>query len=883
MRTLIVAFIICVCAFCAHANNNNLYKRLDSVIAHSAVYDSIKEKRLKEIKLGAIYVTNPADKLRIYEKLAKDYSPYVYDSAMVYVQRGISLAKQTGNSDYCNRFLITKASLLIERGFYIEAKESLDKIKISQSDPKQNFLFYCAQSSLYYNLNACCQKMEFSQHYNELFKEYIGKALYYCPKNSAMYYYMKGINLFFSGRSINEISASLNKAMQMFGSENRMYGRAAYVLSKAYGKNKQLEQQRRYLLLAAISDVMSANNESLALQDVALLLYKNKNDLDKARKYINQTLKDAHEYNSRLQRVELYANLHVILSAYNEKLQKEAIWKNVTIICILVLLVVIAAAVVYVSRKKDVLKLSEKKLKALTEKLSATNKQQLKDNKALQDSNDELKGSNKALKDSNDELMSSNKALQDSNDELTNSNKAFQNSNDELMSSNKALQDSNDELKGSNKALQDSNDELKGSNKALRDSNDELMSSNKALQDSNDELKGSNKALQDSNDELKGSNKALQDSNDELMSSNKALQDSNDELTNSNKAFQNSNDELMSSNKALQDSNDELKGSNKALQDSNDELKGSNKALQDSNDELMSSNKALQDSNDELKGSNKALRDSNDELMSSNKALQDSNDELKGSNKALQDSNDELKGSNKALQDSNDELMSSNKALQDSNDELKYNNDELKYNNNELKNFNNELKDSSRALKDSNNELKDSNDELKDSNKALRDSNDELKNTNAKRELMANAFIMLCYQYIERLENQRKLVIRKIKTNQQKELLSILSSSKRSTEESQNFLSQFDKIFLSLYPSFVKELNTLLTPEAQIQLKEDNELTPSLRVAALVRLGVTESPKIAGILSYSLQTIYNYRSTLKNSAIDKDHFEENLQKLCSVY
>lgn len=603
MRTLILTITICLSIINARADNNKLYERLDSVIAHSADYDVIKEKRLKDIKLGAKFVTAATDKLRIYEQLANEYSPYVYDSAMVYIQRGISLAKQTGNSDYCNRFLITKASLLIERGFYIEAKESLDKIEISQSDPKQNFLFYCAQSSLYYNLNAHCQKMEFSQHYNELFKEYIGKALYYCPKNSAMYYYMKGINLFFSGRSINEISASLNKAMQMFGPENRMYGRAAYALSKAYGNNKLWEQQRRYLLLAAISDVMSANNESLALQDVALLLYKNKNDLDKARKYINQTLKDAHAYNSRLQRVELYTNLHVILSAYNEKLQKEAIWKNVTIICILVLLVVIAAAVVHVNRKKDLLKLSEKELKALTEELSATNKQQLKDNKALQDSNDELK----------------------------------------------------------------------------------------------------------------------------------------------------------------------------------------------------------------------------------------------------------------------------------------YNNNELKYNNNELKNFNNELKDSNKALKDSNNELKDSNDELKDSNKALRDANDELENTNTKRELMANAFIMLCYQYIERLDSQRKLVIRKIKANQQNELLSILSSSKRGTEESQSFFSQFDKIFLSLYPSFVNELNSLLIPEAQIELKEDNELTPSLRVAALVRLGVTESPKIAGILSYSLQTIYNYRSTLKNSAIDKEHFEENLQKLCSVY
>ena len=654
MRTLILTITICLSIINARADNNKLYERLDSVIAHSADYDVIKEKRLKDIKLGAKFVTAATDKLRIYEQLANEYIPYVYDSAMVYVQRGISLAKQTGNSDYCNRFLITKANLLIERGFYIEAKESLDKIEISQSDPKQNFLFYCAQSSLYYNLNAHCQKMEFSKHYNELFKEYISKALYYCPKNSAMYYYMKGINLFYSGKSINEISTSLNKAMQMFGPENRMYGRAACVLSKAYGNNKLWEQQRRYLLLAAISDVMSSNNESLALQDVALSLYKNKNDLDKARKYINQTLKDAHDYNSHLQRVELYANLHVILSAYNEKLQKEAIWKNVTIICILMLLVVIAAVVVYVNRKKDLLKLSEKELKALTEELSATNKQQLKDNKALQDSNDEL----------------------------TSSNKAFQDSNDELTSSNKALRDSNDELKGSNKALQDSNDELKGSNKALQDSNDELTSSNKALQDSNDELKGSNKALQDSNDELTSSNKALQDSNDELMSSNKALQDSNDEL------------------------------------------------------------------------------------------------------------------------------MNSNKALQNSNDELKYNNNELKYNNNELKNFNNELKDSNKALKDSNNELKDSNNELKDSNKALRNSNDELENTNTKRELMANAFIMLCYQYIERLDSQRKLVIRKIKANQQNELLSILS--------------------------------------------------------------------------YSLQTIYNYRSTLKNSAIDKEHFEENLQKLCSV-
>lgn len=603
MRILILTITFCLSILSVNADNNKLYERLDSAIAHRADYDAIKEQKLQEIKLSIQYVSDTEGKLRIYEQLINGYSPYIYEKAKTYVNEGANLAKQTGNWDYYNRLQIIKARLLIYRGFYIEAKNCLDLLEIPQSDHRLNYLYNGAMCALYYNLNAYCKNTEFSQKYNTLFKEYLAKTIYYYPKKDAQYYYLKGVQLIFLNADITHISATLNKAIAMLKPDSHLYGMATYAMSKAYGMKKQQEEQERYLLLAAISDVMSSNNESLALQDVALMLYKKRNNLHKAQKYINLSLEDANKYNSRLRRMELYSNLHVILSAYNEKLQKHSTWQDVAIISILGLMTVIVAAIVFVSRKNHSLKLKEKELETLTEQLSADNKQHKKDNKALQDSNDELK----------------------------------------------------------------------------------------------------------------------------------------------------------------------------------------------------------------------------------------------------------------------------------------YNNNELKYNNNELKNFNNELKDSNKALKDSNNELKDSNKALKDSNKALQDSNDEFEYTNTKRESMANAFIMLCYQYIERLDSQRKLVIRKIKANQQNELLSMLSSSKRSAEESQNFFSQFDKIFLSLYPSFVKELNTLLVPEAQIQPTENNELTPTLRVAALIRLGITESAKIAGILSYSPQTIYNYRSTLKNSAIDKEHFEECLQKLCSVY
>ena len=659
MQILILTITICLSTISARADNTKLYKRLDSVIANRAEYEAKKEKRLHDIKNAINYVNNATDKLRIYERLINEYTPYKYDSAMVYVQKAINLAKQTNSSEYYTQYQILKARQLVYRGFYIEAKEILEKLEIPPTNRHINYLYNCSLSALYFNLNMSTKNTEYYQRYSTLFQDYIDKAIEYCPKKDAQYYYMKGVQLFYSKGTIHDIITCFNKAMSLLEPDSRLYAMSAYVLSKTYDRSHQSEQQERYLLLAAISDIMASTNEYVALQEVALSLYKDKDNLRKANEYISISLMDADAYSNRLRRAELYANLHVIRSAYNKKLQEQGTWQNVAIICILVLMAIIVTTIVYVVRKNHLLKLKENELKTLTEQLSADNKQHKKDNKALQDSN---------------------------------------------------------------KALQNSNDELKGSNNALKDSN---------------------KALQNSNDELKGSNDALKDSN-------------------------------------------------KALQDSNDELKGSN---------------------DELKNSNKALKDSNDTLKDSNKALKDSN-------KALQDSNDELKGSNNAL---------------------------------------------------------------KDSNKALQDSNDEFEYTNAKRESMANAFIMLCYQYIERLKNQRKLVIRKIKTNQQNELLSTLSSSRQSAEESQNFFSQFDKIFLSLYPSFVKELNTLLLPEAQIQLKEDNELTPTLRVAALIRLGVTESAMIAGILSYSPQTIYNYRSTLKNSAIDKEHFEENLQKLCSTY
>lgn len=167
-------------------------------------------------------------------------------------------------------------------------------------------------------------------------------------------------------------------------------------------------------------------------------------------------------------------------------------------------------------------------------------------------------------------------------------------------------------------------------------------------------------------------------------------------------------------------------------------------------------------------------------------------------------------------------------------------------------------------------------------NEQLHDLNEKLLETNKKREGLVRLYIDLCSRYINRLKKQQTLVKRKIKANQAQELLTQLSSERLSEEDATTFLSRFDRAFLDLYPGFPQELNALLQPEYQIMQPESHALTTEQRIMALVRLGVNESSEIANLLFYSPQTIYNYRSVIKSKAKNKDTFEAEVVKLCTV-
>ncbi len=179
-------------------------------------------------------------------------------------------------------------------------------------------------------------------------------------------------------------------------------------------------------------------------------------------------------------------------------------------------------------------------------------------------------------------------------------------------------------------------------------------------------------------------------------------------------------------------------------------------------------------------------------------------------------------------------------------------------------------------------ELSDSNAQLHTLNDRLHTLNDRLLSTNVRRERLAKLYIDLCADYIDRLSRFELLVRRKIKAGQIQDLLSMASSSRLSEQDAATFLVQFDRAFLDLYPTFAEELNALLRPECRVEAQSEARLTTEQRIFALIRLGVKDSAEIAALLFYTPRTIYNYRSAFKNRAIDRDAFEDNVARLCTV-
>lgn len=177
------------------------------------------------------------------------------------------------------------------------------------------------------------------------------------------------------------------------------------------------------------------------------------------------------------------------------------------------------------------------------------------------------------------------------------------------------------------------------------------------------------------------------------------------------------------------------------------------------------------------------------------------------------------------------------------------------------------------------NELRTINDELQNVNTELKLSNVKLNESNRVKEEYIGRFLGLCSLYIEKIEEQRKRVNKMVKAKQYDDLYNATRTTETKKKDLEELYSNFDAAFTHLFPNFVDDLNALIAPEERIMTK-DGRLTTTIRIFALIRLGIDDSNKIAEFLNYSVHTIYNYRVKIRNAALcDRNEFEQKIKEL----
>lgn len=185
-----------------------------------------------------------------------------------------------------------------------------------------------------------------------------------------------------------------------------------------------------------------------------------------------------------------------------------------------------------------------------------------------------------------------------------------------------------------------------------------------------------------------------------------------------------------------------------------------------------------------------------------------------------------------------------------------------------------------REVIDANKRLKELNDELHLSNAQLKEANHSIAENSYLKEEYIGRYMDQCSVYLEKMDNYRRSLGKIAATGNVEELYKNIKSSKFIEGELKEFYTNFDNTFLQLFPTFVEDFNALLADDEQISLKAGERMNTELCIFALIRLGITDSVKIAQFLRYSVTTIYNYRTKVRNKAAgDRDLLEQEVMTI----
>lgn len=397
MRRLLLYISLLALPTGLFADNETQYlqEKLDLLLSHQTAHIKRKNETISQIKRGLFTEERALKRLQTYDLLYQEYYVFQFDSAMIYLDKGITLAEKTANTYYYNNNLIHKAELLSIGGLYGEAIETMSLVDTTALDNTQKFDFYFSIFRIHTYWADFCNDQKYAPIHREKAKQALIKAMDYCDETAKTYEYYYGEYCVFVLNAPKKARLHYLKAIHQLPSHSRFFAMACFALSGNYANEGRTDQQEKYLLLSSIADAENCTMENYALQTLAMYIFEhNKSRIDRAQEYIQKSLEDARFYNNRLRIIEISNKLPVIVNSYQQTLNARNRVQMIAIIAVSLLLLFLLVAITYIVKQTKRLRLQQRELQKNNDSLSELNTRQ-------KDLNTQLHKLNALLMDTN--------------------------------------------------------------------------------------------------------------------------------------------------------------------------------------------------------------------------------------------------------------------------------------------------------------------------------------------------------------------------------------------------------------------------------------------------------------------------------------------------
>lgn len=346
---------------------------LDYYISHQSLYNHQKEHRINQLKKTIILNSADNNKLySVYVALYEEYRSYIYDSAYVYTEKLIHISSSLKDSD---KIVLSKIKLgfcYLSSGLFKEAFDILASLNVNKCSRETKIEYYTCKSRLFYDLADYNNKVEFRTQYNETGNLIIDSAITLIPKNTFRYWAAVGLKNMKSNNDRGAIEA-FSKMIESKNYNEHDFAIATSSMAYVLTLQGKKSEAKYFLIQAAIADIKSSTKETVALRNLAQLLYEER-DINSAVVYIRQALRDASFYNARHRQLEI-GNILPIIEGERINIiekQRDMILIFVVFISILSLSLIIALILIWKSLKR--LKVAKLEIQAVNSNLIEANK-----------------------------------------------------------------------------------------------------------------------------------------------------------------------------------------------------------------------------------------------------------------------------------------------------------------------------------------------------------------------------------------------------------------------------------------------------------------------------------------------------------------------------